>query len=508
MENNIVSVRLWDEEVGRLYWSAERKCSVFSYSPTFIASGLDIAPLAHSLKHATLRPFLGNRGKLYEGLPEFIADSLPDRWGSLVFERWAEENGLRRRDITPVDKLSFIGKRGMGALEFVPAANIKDDTKDGLNLESLYNLAKKIFEQREQAHISPDESLTMQSLYDVGTSAGGKHPKAIIAINEQTQEIRSGQTMQGSGFEYYILKFADGSGYPNAEIEQTYYDMALESGITMMPSRLISIEGRNHFLTMRFDRQGDKKIFTQTLAAVNPEAQSYADLFYTARCLGIPMTEQAEQFRRMVFNVMAANIDDHSKNFSFMLSSKDGWHITPAYDLTLTIDLDGSQLLNRHEMSIQGKTTDITPTDLQRFAELNNIKNATTIINKVSEAVSHFRNFALRNGVPEYWTDRIEAHLSHLVLPCHATNMTGYMPTAVDDYEQDGKQIKHVSLKETVQHDFVLSADIDGKPRRRVFRKNSDETKAIKEKGGAKMPTEEIKELITKYFTETWKSFP
>jgi len=503
MENNIVSVRLWGEEVGRLYWSAERKCSVFSYSPTFIASGLDIAPLTHSLNHATLRPFLGNREKLYEGLPEFIADSLPDRWGSLIFERWAEENGLRRRDITPVDKLSFIGKRGMGALEFVPAANFKEDAKGDLNLESLYALARKIFEQREQAHISPDESLTMQSLYDVGTSAGGKHPKAIIAINEKAKEIRSGQTMQGDGFEYYILKFADSGGYPNAEIEQTYYDMACEAGIRMMPSRLISIEGRKHFLTKRFDRQGGNKIFTQTLAAVNPEAQNYADLFYTARCLGIPMTEQAELFRRMVFNVMAANIDDHSKNFSFMLSPKGGWHITPAYDLTLTTDLDSSQLLNRHEMSILGKTIDITAADLQRFAELNNIKNATAITNKVSEAVSRFRDFATHNAVPEYWTYRIEVHLSHLVLPSYAANMTGCKPTIVDDYEQDGKQIKNVSLKEIAQRDFILSAEIDGKLRRRVFRKNSEETKAIKAKGGTKMPVAEIKSLIAKYFMET-----
>jgi len=502
MENNIVSVRLWNEEVGRLYWSAERKCAVFSYSPAFIVNGLDIAPLTHSLSHATTRPFLGNREKPYEGLPEFIADSLPDHWGSLVFERWAEENELHRRNITPVDKLSFIGKRGMGALEFVPAANFKEEGKGDLNLESLYDLAKKIFEQREQTHISPNESLTMQSLYDVGTSAGGKHPKAIMAINEKTKEIRSGQTMQGEGFEYYILKFADSSSYPNAEIEQTYYDMACEAGVRMMPSRLISIEGRNHFLTKRFDRQDGKKIFTQTLAAVNPEAESYADLFYTARSLGVPMTEQAELFRRMVFNIMTANIDDHSKNFSFMLSPKDGWHITPAYDLTLTTDLDSSQLLNRHEMSIQGKTYDITVSDLQRFAELNNIKNATAIIDKVSEAVSLFRNFAQRNGVPEYWTDRIEAHLSHLVLPCHAANITGYKPTIVDDYEQDSKHIKNVSLKETARRDFILTAEIDGKAHRRVFKKNSNETKAIKEKGGIKMSAAEIKKLITKYFIE------
>lgn len=174
MENNIISVHLWDEEVGRLYWSDAHKCAVFSYNPSFVSHGLDIAPLTHSIKDAADRPFFGNKDRLYDGLPEFIADSLPDRWGSLVFERWAEENGIRRSDITPVDKLGFIGKRGMGALEFVPAVDMNNDMKEDLNLESLYRLALKIFVERKQAYISPEKSLTMQSLYDVGTSAGGQ----------------------------------------------------------------------------------------------------------------------------------------------------------------------------------------------------------------------------------------------------------------------------------------------------------------------------------------------
>lgn len=502
MENNVVSVRLWGEEIGMLYWSYERKCAVFSYSPAFIASGLDIAPLTHSLKHATPRPFCGNKAPLYEGLPEFIADSLPDRWGSLVFERWAEENGMRRRDITPVDKLSYIGKRGMGALEFYPAVSIKEDTSDELDLESLYCLAKKIFEEREQTYIAPDESLTMQSLYEVGTSAGGKHPKAIIAINKETKEIRSGQIMQGAGFDYYILKFADAVGYPNAEIEQTYYDMACEAGIDMMPSRLVDIEGRKHFLTKRFDRQEGKKIFTQTLAAVNPDANSYADLFYTARCLRIPMKEQTELFRRMVFNIMSANIDDHAKNFSFMLSPKDGWHITPAYDLTLTTDLDGSPLLNRHEMSVQGKTNDITTQDLLHFAEVNNVRNAMGIIKKVSESISKFREYAEQNDVPAYWKDRIEEHLSHLVLPASAATMTGYKPTIVEDYLCGSKKIANVSLRENSKREYILYAEIDGQPRRKVFKRNSEETRQIRDKGGTKMPAGDIKELIIEQFIE------
>jgi len=501
MEKNIISVHLWDEEVGRLYWSDAHKCAVFSYNPSFVSHGLDIAPLTHSIKDAADRPFFGNKDRLYDGLPEFIADSLPDRWGSLVFERWAEENGIRRSDITPVDKLGFIGKRGMGALEFVPAVDMNNDMKEDLNLESLYRLALKIFVERKQAYISPEKSLTMQSLYDVGTSAGGQYPKAILAINKQAREIRSGQIMQGDGFDYYILKFADGNRYPNAEIEQTYYDMALEAGIDMMPSQLICCDGC-HFLTKRFDRENGTKVFTQTLAAINPEAESYADLFYTARRLNIPVSEHTELYRRMVFNWMSANIDDHSKNFSFMLSKTDGWHITPAYDLTFTTNLDGMSLANHHEMSVLGKTSGITIDDLQKFAELNNIKNPMTIIEKVSDAVSKFRKFAQNNNVPEYWIDRIEEHLSHLVLSSSSASMKRYEPMTVDDYQTEGKDIKNISLKENAKYEYVLTADIYGKHRRKIFKSGSEENKAIRDKGGVKMSAISIKELIHRYFVE------
>lgn len=500
MENNVISAYLWDKEVGRLYWNDARNCAVFSYNPAFVSAGLDIAPLTHSIKNTKERPFFGNKDKLYEGLPEFIIDSLPDKWGNMVFERWAEENNIRKNEITAVDKLSYIGKRGMGALEFIPATGMKDDAEKGLDLKNLYGLAQKIFEDRKQAHISADESLTMQSLYDVGMSAGGQHPKAIIAINKDTKEIRSGQIMQGEGYDYYILKFADGNDYPNAEIEQTYYDMALAAGIVMMPSKLISIDGRNHFLTKRFDRENGAKVFTQTLAALNPDARNYADLFHTARLLNIPMNEQAELYRRMVFNIMSANIDDHSKNFSFMLSKTDGWHITPAYDLTFTTDLDGMKLANRHEMSILGKTSDITTDDMLKFADQTNIKNPMAIIENVSESISKFRTFANKNNMPEYWTDRIEEHLSHLVLPSSAASMTGYQPTTVDDYHAKGKEIKNVSLKENVKHEYILSAYIDGEFHRIIFRRNSEENKEIRDKGGVKMPAESIKELIANHF--------
>ena len=197
--------------------------------------------------------------------------------------------------------------------------------------------------------------------------------------------------------------------------------------------------------------------------------------------------------------MMTGNIDDHSKNFSFMLSSTDGWHITPAYDLTFTTDLNGMTIGNRHEMSILGKTTDITVDDMIRFADINNIKNPMTIIEKVSYAVSKFRDLANKNMVTEFWIDRIEKHLCHLVLPAYVDSMQGFRPTIIEDYEIAGKKIKHCFLKENEKHDYTLYADIVGKPHRKVFKKNGKENKEIRNKGGVKMSADNLKELIRNY---------
>ncbi len=271
MQNNIVSALLNAEEVGQLYWDEKNRRAVFSYNPSFIKKGIDIAPLTASVKGNASKglPIIGNKDKLFQGLPPFIADSLPDKWGNKVFEQWAAQNHISLRQLSPVDKLSFIGKRGMGALEFAPAtAGL--ETSSSIQIDSLYQLAKRLFEEKEEAIVLPEEELSLQSLYDVGTSAGGQHPKAIIAINRKTGDIHSGQVALPKEYTYYILKFAESDDFPFTNIEMTYYEMALEAGINMMPSELISIEGQSHFITERYDRREGKKIHTQTLAAMCP----------------------------------------------------------------------------------------------------------------------------------------------------------------------------------------------------------------------------------------------
>ena len=200
-------VLLWNEEIGRLAWDEHRKLSYFTYNPEFVKKGLNISPLLAPLNGVrALTPIWGEEAKIYQKLPAFVADSLPDTWGNQLFELWRQQNHLAGADITPLDKLSFIGKRGMGALEFLPETN-REQRPEKIDIKSLTNLAEQIFRERENTHIMPEESVTMQSLLAVGTSAGGRQPKALRAINKKTGEVRSGHITGLEGFDYYILKF-------------------------------------------------------------------------------------------------------------------------------------------------------------------------------------------------------------------------------------------------------------------------------------------------------------
>jgi len=498
MENNIISVMLWGEEVGKLYWDERSKKAVFNYHPNFIKKGLEIAPLTASVKGPAAKgmPILGNKEKIYQGLPPFLADSLPDRWGNMVFDQWAAQNHISKRGLTPVDKLSFIGKRGMGAFEFIPATPGLESSST-LQIDSLYQLARRIFEEREGISVQDDETLRLQSIYEAGTSAGGQHPKAIIAINETTHDIRSGQVSLPEGYTYYILKFAEGDDFPFTQMEIVYYEMAKKAGITMMPSRLIQIEGKHHFLTERYDRVNGEKIHTQTLAAMNPDATSYEDLFEVCRKLNIPANEQSELYRRTVFNIMGGNVDDHIKNFSFLMEKNGTWHITPAYDMTFTTNLDGAAYENIHSMSISGKNDGITEDDLLLFAKLNGIKNAKKIIEEVSLAISHFYNYATNYQIDDYWKDRIESHLSGLVLPNIGETMKHYLPTIVEPYEAEhGFLVTKIDITENTRHDFRIEAVINGKRQKYIAGRKSDLAAEIITKGRNKMAAENKKELV------------
>lgn len=229
-----LKVILWDEEIGRLAWDARRRLSYFMYNPSFQKKGLNISPLVAPVDGARgLIPVWGEEAKIYQKLPAFLADSLPDAWGNQLFDLWRQQNHLSNTDITPLDKLSFIGKRGMGALEFLPEIS-RERKAEKIDIKSLANLAERIFSERENARILPEESVTMQSLLTVGTSAGGRQPKAIIAINRNNGEIRSGQISGLEDFDYYLIKFGN-SQYSSAELEMSYYELATMAGINMMP---------------------------------------------------------------------------------------------------------------------------------------------------------------------------------------------------------------------------------------------------------------------------------
>ncbi len=268
-----LKVILWDEEIGRLSWDERRRLSYFTYNPDFLKKGINIAPIVAPIDGIrAMAPVWGEDAKIYQKLPAFVADSLPDAWGNQLFELWRQQNHLSNGDITPLDKLSFIGKRGMGALEFLPETSRAGKTGK-IDITSLSRLAERIFCERENARIMPEESITMQSLLTVGTSAGGRQPKAIIAINRESGEIRSGQVAGMTDFEYYLLKFGN-SQYCSAELEMTYYEMAILAGINMSESGLYEVEGNKNFITKRFDRDGEQKLHTQTLAAISPDTNS------------------------------------------------------------------------------------------------------------------------------------------------------------------------------------------------------------------------------------------
>ncbi len=411
MITGALKILLWGKEVGRLSWDAKRGLSYFEYSKDFLRDKIDAFPLIASIQAPMSRiPIWGDgEVKLYRKLPPFLADSLPDAWGNQVFECWRIENGIHNRDITPLDILSFIGKRGMGALEFEPETSGAKHT-EVLQLQALTDLAHRIFREREKVKILPEESLTMQSLIAVGTSAGGRQPKAIIAVNEETGEIRSGQIAGLKGYEYYILKFGD-KERSSAELEMVYYKMALAAGIEMMPCKLIEVSGEKHFITQRFDRCEDGKLHMQTLAALYPEADSYELLLMVCRKMRLPESTQEEVFRRMVFNILANNTDDHNKNFSFLMNEQGHWRLSPAYDMTYIFNTGGFLPETNHCLMMRGKLSGQSKEDALAIAKENGIRKAEAIIRQVADAILRFRSFAVEYGVEERWIDAVETTL-------------------------------------------------------------------------------------------------
>lgn len=408
-----INVMLWGKLVGTLVetGSGRNRQICFYFDSAFVRCGLDIAPIRASISGVAAQkgmPIYPEKNRLFGGLPSFIADSMPDNWGHLVFSQWAKVHNISMKNITALDRLAYIGRRGMGALEFVPPTSAEMETSFKVEIDQLSGLAQTMLKQAKdfKTQLSPD--LIVESLFRVGTSAGGRRPKALINVNIESGECYSGQVAtELPGFTPMIIKFDEHIDLPTTRIEYAYYLMAQEAGLRMMPSRLLEGKDSVHFITERFDRYGTEKLHVQTLAAMNPDSTSYEDLFTVARKLGLPQNDLKQLFLQTAMNFMAANVDDHNKNFSFIMDRNGKWRVAPAYDFTFTVDPSAPSYVNRHCMTLNGKDHDVSDKDLLELATSFDIKGSRKILDTAREAVENFTEHAKTAGLTPEVTDLI-----------------------------------------------------------------------------------------------------
>ena len=408
-------VKIWGKLVGVVRWIPERNLASFQYDKSFLSNNWDLSPLKMPINNGTrvynfpeLRKEKDSEYDTFKGLPGLLADSLPDKYGNKLIDLWLAQNGRPTGSMNPVEKLCFIGSRGMGALEFEPAQIKTGKNTFPIEISGLIDIAKKILSDRETfaTNFNKDERRAMQEIIKVGTSAGGARPKVLIAYNTKTGELLSGQTSVPKGFEHWLLKldevsdeqFGESKGW--GRIEYAYYLMAKECRIEMTECKLLEENKRAHFMTKRFDREGhNTRHHIQTLCGIqhfdynDMHGYSYEQVFQTMRQLKLKYPEAEQMFRRMVFNVLATNYDDHTKNFSFILKKDGQWGLSPAYDVCYSYNPTNQWLLQQ-TLSINGKRNNITQSDLMTIAKANNIKKGETIISEINNVVKNWGDFA------------------------------------------------------------------------------------------------------------------
>lgn len=426
-------VKIWGEVVGAVAWDEDRQLGSFEYLSEFTRNGWELAPLKMPVSgnrriysFPELRKPRDSEHDTFKGLPGLLADVLPDKYGNRLINTWLAQNGRAMESMNPVEQLCFIGTRGMGALEFEPSTFKEDKNTFNVEIDSLVGIARKMLSEREEfsADLSKDEEKAMREILKIGTSAGGARPKALIAYNQITGDVRSGQTKVPKDYEHWLIKldgvsdeqFGESTGY--GRIEYAYYQMAIECGIDMMPCELHEENGRAHFMTKRFDREsGNTRHHIQTWCAMNHfdfnevTSFSYEQLFQTMRELRLPYPAAEELFRRMAFNVIAKNCDDHTKNFAFRLKQGEKWELSPAYDICHAYR-PGSPWVSQHALSINGKRTGILRSDLEQVAKSMNIKRASSIIEQINGVVKRWSDFADDQKVKPNKRDEINSTLN------------------------------------------------------------------------------------------------
>ena len=431
---DVAEVKIWGELAGAVRWDEEVQLGYFQYDAKFLQKGWDLSPIKMPIENGPriysfpeLRKGRGEAESTFKGLPGLLSDALPDKYGNRLINIWLAQQGRPENSMNPVEKLCFIGSRGMGALEFEPAKIKARKNSFSLELDSLVDVAKKMINEREAflTHIGKDEEKAMKNILRIGTSAGGARPKAVIAYNRKTKEVRSGQGNVPKGYEHWLIKldgvsgeqFGESSGW--GRVEYAYYLMAKECGITISECELLEENDRAHFMTKRFDRDGNTKHHIQSLCGLqhydftDMYGYSYEQVFQTMRLLRLTYPEAEEMFRRMVFNVLATNYDDHTKNFSFILKKDEDWRLAPAYDLCFSFDA-ANHWVNKQTLSVNGKRLGITKSDLMTIAKDNNIKRGEKIIEKINLVVKSWAEFAKQAGVRKDLQERIQQNLNIL----------------------------------------------------------------------------------------------
>ncbi|MFN5830566.1 MAG: type II toxin-antitoxin system HipA family toxin [Bacteroidota bacterium] len=428
-------VKIWGELAGAVVWDDTNRLGTFEFAPGFKKQQWELSPLKMPLGSSQmifsfpeLRKERFATYDTFRGLPGMLADVLPDRFVNKLINRGLAGMGRPQDSMNPVEMLLFLGSRGMGALEFEPSSLKENKNTFPIELESLVQIAKIMMDKRSmfQTNIIKYEEKAVIDILKIGTSAGGARPKALIAYNEKNGEIRSGQTKAPEGFEHWLIKLdgvsdvqvGESKGY--GRVEMAYYLMAIDCGIEMMPSTLLEENNRAHFMTKRFDRIGrDTKHHIQTFCAMQHfdfnlvTSFSYEQLFQTMRELRLSYEEIEQMYRRMVFNVLSRNCDDHTKNFSFMMEKGQGWKLAPAYDICHAYRPD-SAWVSQHALSINHKRTNITREDLLLLAEAVNCKKAPTIINEINAVVTNWKKYASITGVQKKLREAIAQTLIQL----------------------------------------------------------------------------------------------
>ncbi|MEO8459953.1 MAG: HipA domain-containing protein [Dokdonella sp.] len=423
----IARVQLWGSTIGAVSMADDQAFASFQYDPEFARSGIDVAPLALPLSDRVFT-FPQLSPQTFHGLPGLLSDSLPDQFGNTLIDAWLATQGRTPESFNSVERLCYVDSRGMGALEFAPALGPKPRKARKIEVDALVRLASEVLTQRggmQGSFAGPTREKALGEILRVGTSAGGARAKAVIAWNRETNEVRSGQISAGDGFEYWLLKFDGVSGNKDKEledpkgygaIEYAYYLMAQAAGIGMSECRLLEESGRRHFMTRRFDRlAGGEKLHMQSLCALahfdfnQPGAYAYEQALLTIRQLDLRMTAIEEMFRRMAFNIVARNQDDHVKNIAFLMDKQGRWSLAPAFDMSYSYNPAGKWTAT-HQMTLNGKRDDFVMADFRTCATSAMMKRgrAETIIEEVRAAVLRWPEFAARANVADAWREQIQ----------------------------------------------------------------------------------------------------